>query len=253
MTTRPRSKPHPSSSSVARDQTPACSGRNTRGGQTSAASRSRASSSWRSSASRSARRRGAPGQRPGRFPAGGGSGPTVGRSRADAASGQTVRDHQINRLPRLAAARQRRVIRPAPAPHPQQCHAPDSTFTEQDGSRSPCACAPGSAKHPTGASRLAHPSNSIPSAGKSRAHPRQATSRSRRPLSVRRLPSAAVPPTFDARELIAPSSAPADAGPLGTDHRPIAGLRRGRTPAAPGDAPHVDLAAVAGNIIAAPP
>ena len=43
---------------------------------------------------------------------------------------------------------------PPAAPHPQQCDAPDSTFTEQDGSRSTCACAPGSAKHATAASRL---------------------------------------------------------------------------------------------------
>jgi len=50
------------------------------------------------------------------------------------------------------------------APHPQQCHAPVSTFTEHDGSRSPRACASGLAKQPTDASRCAQPGSSIPSA-----------------------------------------------------------------------------------------
>ena len=104
--------------------------------------------------------------------------------RTSAAGGQTVHDHHVDRLPRLAAARApRHTLRPRRRT-PKQCHAPDSTCTEQDGSRSRCACAPGSAKHSTGASRLAHAGSSSPAPCKSHAHPRQATCRSRRPLHV---------------------------------------------------------------------
>ena len=152
-------------SSAARDHTPACSDRNTRGRQRNRPRRTRASTSSGSptaSLKRRVSRRQAVAllyavkQHGSQRPA---------RPRARPPLGQAERDQQAHRFTRPCdpGQPQRHTRRPSRL-HPQHRHAPVSTFTLQDGSRSPRACAPGTAKHRTDTSRCAHPGSPIPRA-----------------------------------------------------------------------------------------
>ena len=125
--------------------------------------------------------------------------------RTIAAGGQTVRDHQVDRLPRPAAARERRVIRPARGAAP-----PAMPRTRLDVHRARRVAVPVRVRaRIREARRPAPPAAPTPAARpparrRSRARPRQATCCSRRPLRVDTcvLGGAA---DIDARHRLAPS------------------------------------------------
>jgi hypothetical protein len=164
MLTRPRSHPHPSSSRTARDHTRARSSRSTRGGQTSAASRSHASTSrLLVGVQLASRGRGRWPLRGVRLPVRARRG-RAARRRARPASGQAVGDHQLDRGARRQAARERGVIRATSRAAPPAM--PHAGLDIHRAGRVAVAVRMRvrTAKHPAGASRLAHPASSIPSA-----------------------------------------------------------------------------------------
>ena len=153
--------------------------------------------------------------------------------RTSAAGGQTVGDHQVDRLPRLAAARERRVIRPRPSrrtPNSATRPTQGSPNRTDRGRRARATPDPRS----TPPAPRATPATRPPAPCRSRAHPRQATCAH----AARSASTFAFPP-------VQPTSMHATdshRAPL-TVH--VRACSRPTTPAAPADAPHVDLADVA--------